>query len=107
MFNKGLLGADRHKDYFAISSIIFHHFAGSNQVIARRLDLTDRQWEEIRQFLPRQKGRVGRASPDTKFFVNALIWGYRTGSPWRDVPEVYGDFHNIHKRYRRWYSNGI
>ena len=76
-------------------------------MITRRVDLTDRQWEEICEFIPGQKGCVGRASPDTRLFVNAVIWRYRTGSPWRDVPEVYGDFRNIHKRYRRWCSNEI
>ena len=50
-------------------------------MITRRFDLTDRQWEEIRPFLPRQKGRVGRASLDTRLFVNAVMWRYRTGSP--------------------------
>ena len=81
----------RHKACFGIGSIIFHHFAEGNQTITRRFDSTDRQWEKICPFLPGQKGRVGQASPDTRLFVNAVIWRYRTGSPWRDVPEVYGD----------------
>ena len=33
----------------------------------------NRQWEEILPFLPRQKGRVGRALLDTRLFVNAVI----------------------------------
>ena len=76
-------------------------------MITRRFDLTDRQSEESREFLLGQKGRAGRALLDTKLFVNAVIWRYRTSNPWKDTPEVYGNFRNIHKRYRRWYSNEI
>ena len=42
-------------------------------MITRRVDLTDRQWEEICEFIPGQKGCVGRASTDTRLFVNAVI----------------------------------
>ena len=76
-------------------------------MITRRYDISDKQWNRIRNFLPGQKESVGRSSPDTGLFVNAVVWRYRTGAPWRDVPEFFGDFRNIHKRYRRWCLKGL
>ena len=37
--------------------------------------------------LPRQRCNV---AVDNHTFVNALPWMYRTGAPWRDLPECYG-----------------
>src|SRR3712207_5580044 len=35
-------------------------------------------------------------------FVEAVIWKFRTGAPWRDLPERFGDWKNTHKRFSRW-----
>ena len=32
---------------------------------------------------------------------------YRTSVPWRDLPERFGDWKNIHRRHRRWAENGV
>ncbi len=33
--------------------------------------------------------------------LNAIVWKFRTGSAWRDVPERYGPWHTLHTRFRR------
>ncbi len=40
--------------------------------------------------------------PDLRSYFNAAMWRFRTGSPWRDVPESYGPWSRIYDRFRMW-----
>jgi transposase len=42
-----------------------------------------------------------------RIFVEAVIWKFRSGAPWRDLPERFGDWKNIHKRFSRWAASGV
>jgi transposase len=33
---------------------------------------------------------------------NGVIWRTHSGSPWRDLPEVYGNRKTVYNRHRRW-----
>ncbi len=46
-------------------------------------------------------------TPDTRRFVDAVLYRYRAGIPWRDLPERFGDFRNIHQRHTRWCQTGV
>ena len=50
----------------------------------------------------RNKSKVGRNGDDNRRFINAVMWILRTGAPWRDLPESYGDWKNTHRRFCRW-----
>lgn len=39
--------------------------------------------------------------------MEAVIWKFRTGAPWRDLPERFGDWKNPHKRFSRWAESGV
>jgi transposase len=39
--------------------------------------------------------------------INGILWRLRTGAPWRDVPEKYGNWNSIYRRFRRWSACGI
>jgi transposase len=39
--------------------------------------------------------------------INGILWRLRTGAAWRDVPERYGDWNKIHRRFSRWSEAGI
>ena len=60
----------------------------------RRYGIRDDQWERIRDLLPGQKGHVGVTAADNRLFVEAVLYRYRTGMPWRDLPERFGDWKN-------------
>jgi transposase len=47
------------------------------------------------------------ASLANRLFVEAVIWKFRSGAPWRDIPERFGDWKNIHKRFSRWAASGV
>jgi transposase len=69
---------------------------------SERYALRDDQWTKIKDFLPGREGHVGGTAADNRLFVDAVIYRYRTGIPWRDPPERYGDWKATRKRFRRW-----
>jgi len=74
----------------------------------RRYELRDDQFARIEHFLPGRPGAVGRNSDlGNRVFVNAVVWRFRAGTPWRDIPERFGDGKNIHKRFARWAEKGV
>ena len=66
-----------------------------------RGDLTDDEWELIEPHLP--LGARGPI-PDLRSYFNAIMWRFRTGAPWRDIPERYGSWSTIYDRFRLWAS---
>ena len=57
----------------------------------RRYALRDDQWDRIKEFLPGREGHVGVTAKDNRLFVEAVLYRYRAGIPWRDLPERFGD----------------
>jgi Putative transposase of IS4/5 family (DUF4096) len=57
----------------------------------RQFGLRDDQWERIKGQLPLREGSVGVTAADNRLFVEAVIYRYRTGMPWREQPERCGD----------------
>ena len=72
-----------------------------------RYALRDDQWERIKDLLPGKPGDVGVTARDNRRFVEAVLYRYRTGIPWRDLPERFGDWKNTHKRFSRWANKGV
>lgn len=75
--------------------------------MVKRYAVSDAQWEHIKDLLPGQPGHVGANSPNTRLFVDAVLYRYRAGIPWRDLPARFGDFRNIHQRHSRWSRTGV
>ena len=73
----------------------------------RRYALRDDQWERIQGLLPGREGCVGVTAKDNRLFVEAVLYRYRAGIPWRDIPERFGDFRVIHTRHTRWSASGV
>jgi transposase len=72
-----------------------------------RGELTDRQWERLKQLLPPQKPRTGRPNLDHRQVIKGILWILRTGAPWRDLPERYGKWSTVASRFYRWRKSGI
>ena len=73
----------------------------------RRFGLRDDQWERIKDLLPGREGSVGATAKDNRLFVEAVLYRYRTGMPWRDLPERFGDGQKVHLRFSRWAKSGV
>ena len=50
---------------------------------------------------------VGRPPVDRRLVVEATAWRFRTGSPWRDLPERFGNWNTIYKNFNRWAEQGV
>jgi transposase len=72
-----------------------------------RYGLRDDQWERIQDLLPGRKGSVGVTARDNRLFVEAVIYRYRAGIPWWDLPARFGGWKNTHKRFSRWAKSGV
>ncbi len=73
----------------------------------RRYGLRDDQWDRIAGLLPGRSGMVGRPARDNRLFVEAVLYRYRAGIPWRDLPDRFGDFRVVHTRFSRWAVRGV
>lgn len=74
--------------------------------MARR-ELRDDQWERIAPLLPGKATDRGVTAKDNRLFVDAVLWIARSGSHWRELPEVFGNWNSVFTRYNRWSKNGV
>ena len=76
-----------------------------------RGDLTEVEWRILKVLLPveREPSKRGRGRPpkDNRNIINGVLCRLRTGAPWRDVPEKYGNWNSIYRRFRRWSTSGV
>ena len=72
-----------------------------------RTVLTDAQWQRIAPLLPGKKGDPGRSGDDNRRSLEGILWIVRTGAPWRDLPDVFGNWFSVWKRFRRWALKGV
>ena len=73
----------------------------------RRHELTDEQWNTIKDLLPGKEGDPGVTAKDNRLFVNAIFFVAKTGIPWRDLPERFGHWLNVFQRFNRWCKKGV
>jgi transposase len=69
--------------------------------------LRDDQWERIKDSLPGKAGDPGRSGKDNRRFIEGVMWLGRNGARWRALPEQYGKWYSVHKRFFRWSQQGV
>ena len=79
--------------------------------VVSRGDLTEAEWRILKGLLPveREAGKRGKGRPpeDNRNIINGILWRLRCGTAWRDVPEKYGNWNSIYRRFRRWSASGV
>jgi transposase len=70
-------------------------------------ELNEKQWDRIADLLPGRTETVGRTAVDNRLFVNSVLWVLRSGARWSDLPERYGKYKSVHKRFARWAISGV
>jgi transposase len=73
----------------------------------RRHAIADDAWERIQNFLPGRKGDPGVTAKDNRLFIDAILWIAKTGAPWRDLPERFGPWNSVWRRFDRWARKGV
>lgn len=74
---------------------------------AERLVVADEAWAKISPHLPGKGTDCGVTARDNRLFLEAVLWRVRTGSPWRDLPAVFGKSNSVFQRFRRWAKKGV
>ena len=74
--------------------------------MGRRHEISDVDWDRIKDLLPGQPGQHGGIAEDNRRFINAILYVARTGIPWRDLPERYGHWNSQWRRFDRWAKAG-
>jgi transposase len=67
----------------------------------------DDQWDRLYQILSAQKGLYIRQEAATRRFVETVLWMARAGCAWRLLPEEFGSWNSIYKRFARWQEKGV
>jgi transposase len=69
--------------------------------------LTDDQWVRLAPLMP--GGCKGKRGPRTnnRLFMDAILWMARSGARWRDLPERFGDYRIVKRRYYDWIERGV
>jgi transposase len=75
--------------------------------LGERIGLTDEEWGLIGPLLPPERGRGCRPAQDNRVYFEGMMWIARTGSQWRHLPDEYGKWNSVFRRYRRWLDVGV
>lgn len=74
-------------------------------MIRHRLD--DSIWENVYSCLKITPGIYAGNEGKCRLFVDAVHWIMRTGAQWRDLPDEFGKWNTVFKRFARWSDKGI
>ena len=66
-------------------------------------DLTDAEWDLVGPLLSAGRGRPGR---ENRRILDGILWRAREGARWRAVPERYGKWNTVWRRFARWRDLG-
>lgn len=67
--------------------------------------ISDAQWAQIEPFMPTVSGR-SRPFREHRQVVEGIIYRFRTGIAWRDLPEKFGPWQTVWKRHKRFSIDG-
>ncbi len=70
-----------------------------------RVQLSDSEWEFIEPYLP--IGRFGPCPQRLRQQFEGVIWRFRTGGQWREMPREFGAWSTVHNRFRQWRDTGV
>lgn len=70
-----------------------------------RAQLTDKEWEFIEPYLP--IGVYGPYPERLRRRFEGVIWRFKTGGQWREMPQEFGAWSTVHNRFRQWRDVGV
>lgn len=75
--------------------------------MGERIGVTDEERELIEPLLPPERGRGCRPAEHNRPYFEGMMWIARTGAQWRHLPDEYGKWNSVFRRYRRWVATGV
>ncbi len=70
-----------------------------------RVQLTDEEWEFIEPYLP--IGGFGPYPERLRQQFEGVLWRFKTGAQWREMPKEFGAWPTVHNRFRQWRDAGV
>lgn len=67
---------------------------------------SDEMWARVEPLMPVASVKGGRPFRDHRLVVEAIVWRYRTGCPWRDLPEEFGSWKTVWRRHNQYSKDG-
>ena len=67
---------------------------------------TDEEWSKIAMYFEK-KQKTGRPAKNSRDIIDAMLWIFKTGAPWRDLPTEYGPWKTVYNNYSRLRNNGV
>jgi transposase len=72
-----------------------------------RLALNDAAWDRISPLIIGRPDQRGSTRRDNRMFVEGALRIVCTGSPWSNLPEVFGERNSVFRRFSRWSRKGV
>ncbi len=72
-----------------------------------KIALSDEQWQKILPCLKTCPNIYIGQENECRQFLEAVLWIARSGAQWRLLPENYGNWNTIYKRFARWSSQNV
>lgn len=73
----------------------------------KRHELSDEQWALLAAFFPPRPRKRGGQWRDDRTVLNGIFWRLNTGAPWRDVPDRYGPWPTVYRRFAALRRSGM
>ncbi len=71
------------------------------------VSLSPEEWDKILRFLRCQPNVYVDVEQKCRRFIEGMLWMLRSGAPWRLLPERYGSWNSVFKRFDRWSAKGV
>lgn len=69
-------------------------------------DLTDSQWNHIKEFFEKKNQRGRPQEIDLRKIVNGILYLLVTGCQWRYLPKEYAGWQSVYYHFRKWETDG-
>jgi len=68
----------------------------------RSIEFREDQWPKNYQFILGEHHAYAGKKSECHCFLEAILWISRSGAQWRLLPDEYGHWNSIYKRFSRW-----
>ena len=69
--------------------------------------MSDKEWAFFKPFVTVRGPKRGRRADNHRLVLDGVFWIARTGAPWRDLPDHFGNWNSVYQQFRRWSVSGL
>ena len=69
--------------------------------------MSNKEWAFFKPFVTVKGPKRGRPAGNHRLVLDGVFWIARTGAPWRDLPDHFGNWNSVYQQFRRWSVSGL